>query len=60
MEEALKAISEKEIKQFFDRLIQTHTETIGQLSEKELTLLQERVNVYKEIRESFISIHNEN
>lgn len=60
MEEALKSISEKEIRSFFEKLIQNHLNTIGQLSEKELTLVQERVNVYKEIRESFISIRNEN
>lgn len=59
MEDALKSISEKEINQFFQRLINTHIETMdGTLDKDQLTLLQERVKVYKEMREQFVSIRN--
>lgn len=59
MEDALKYISEKEINQFFQRLINTHLETMdGTLDKDQLTLLQERVKVYKEMREQFVSIRN--
>lgn len=59
MEDALKSISEKEINQFFQRIINTHLETMdGTLDKDQLTLLQERVKVYKEMREQFVSIRN--
>lgn len=58
MEDALKGITEKEIRQFFQQLINNHLDAIGALNKDELTLLQERVNVYKELREQFVSIRN--
>lgn len=55
----IRTLSEKELREVFQDEIDAHLEKIGQLSKDELTMLQERVNVYKEIREAFISIRKQ-
>lgn len=59
MHELLQSLTEKDIKDFFNEKIKLEVLKIGNLSEKELTTLQDRVRLYIEIREEFISIRNQ-
>lgn len=56
--ELIRTLSEKDIRRFFQEKLDRVYLGIGQLSKDELTTLQERVNVYVEMREEFISIRN--
>lgn len=57
--EAIQTLSVKDIQAMFEKKLQQVYLTIGQLSKKELTFMQERVNVLVEMREEYISIRNQ-
>lgn len=57
--EAIQSLSVKDIHTMFEKKLQQVFASIGQLSKKELTFMQERVNVLVEMREEYISIRNQ-
>lgn len=57
--EAIFALPERVIESEFERRIQIQYNTIGELDEKGLLYMQERVKLLKEIREDFISIRQQ-
>lgn len=57
--EAIQSLSVKDIHAMFEKKLQQVYLTIGQLTKKELTFMQERVNVLVEMREEYISIRNQ-